>query len=608
MTEENSSRNKESKAVDDGIEEKTEKYQPKEIPEEVKKEMEKIKQKLEVFRKSILKKFNYLTSIALLPPQAKKIIEEEEEVKLDEKDKEEKDRLMHLLIVVPDEKDKEIAKIKAEAIKLVSDFKPKVWVHIKLVKDLWEIAFDAKYEYIEAISMAFPLHDKGVLGALRVANIHKTLVLRKFEKYVVSYVIAGSVVRGTATKTSDVDVYVVIDDTDVRRMSRLELKEKLRAIIHSYVIEAGEIAGVKNKLSPQIYILTEFWEAVKDAHPVIFTFIRDGVPLYDRGAFMPWKLLLKMGKIKPSPEAIDMFMSLADRVSEVVKRKMNDIVTEDIYWGIITPSQAVLMLYGLAPPTPRETVELMRKVFVEKEKMLEPKYADILAEVVEIYKAYEHEKIKKIDGKKIDDLVEKFTQYTKRLKELKEQIETKAMEKTIIQVYDETFGLLEKLLGKGSEDALIAKFKSQLSDKGKVPERSLAIIKEIAKARKDYKKAKGKHEVDQARKDAFELMSHLIEYAQRCDLAKIERQIEKNKIRIKYGEGKEKKEVDAFCLVDGVYVIMSDAIKKVTNAGSIDVTKAEFEKAFEKNEPGKLDAKLLSHLKKLLGEFEIVFK
>jgi hypothetical protein len=129
-------------------------------------------------------------------------------------------------------------------------------------------------------------------------------------------------------------------------MSRLELKEKLRGIIYQYVAEAGELAGVKNKLSPQVYLLTEFWEDVKDASPVIFTFIRDGIPLYDRGGFLPWKLLLKMGKIKPSPESIDMFMSMGDKTSEIVKRRLLDIVIGDLYWGVITPSQALLMLYS----------------------------------------------------------------------------------------------------------------------------------------------------------------------------------------------------------------------------------------------------------------------
>ena len=292
----------------------------KEIPEDVKKEIDKLREKLKEFKKVIVKKFPYVEAIEILPPQATQLIEEEEEVQKEKPD----EKLVHLIMIVPDDKFKEIPKIKMEAIKIIKDLKPKVWLHVKSAAEIWELCFDGKYALIEAIAMSFPLHDKGMLGALRVTTIHKNLVLRKFEKYVVSYVVAGSLVRGKAVETSDIDIFVVIDDTDVKRMSRFELKEKLRSIIWSYIMEAEELAGVKNKLSPQIYILTEFWESVKDAHPVIFTFIRDGVPLYDRGAFMPWKLLLRMGKIKPSPEAIDMFMSLGEKVAENVRMRLNE--------------------------------------------------------------------------------------------------------------------------------------------------------------------------------------------------------------------------------------------------------------------------------------------
>ncbi len=416
----------------------------KEIPEKVKQDIEKLRKKLNEFKKQILRKNKYIEAIGIIPPQATQVIEEEEEI-----EKEKNEKLIHVLMLIPDDKSKELPKLKIEAIKLIQNVKPRVWLHIKTISEIWEICFDGKYPYVDAMSMSFPIHDKGILGALRAANIHKSLILKKFERYVVSYVIAGSLVRGTAVKTSDVDVFVVIDDTDVKRMSRYELKEKLRAMIYSYALEASGMAGVKNKLSPQVYILTEFWEAVKDAHPVIFTFIRDGVPLYDRGAFMPWKLLLKMGKIKPSPEAIDMFMSLGEKVSENVKRKMNDIVTEDIYWGILTPSQAALMLYGVAPPTPKETANMMRKIFVEKEKLLEKKWIDILEKIVTIYKKYEHEQIKTITGKEIDTLLEESGQYIERIKKLMEQIEKKASEEMILQVYDTIFGLLKAIFKKG---------------------------------------------------------------------------------------------------------------------------------------------------------------
>jgi uncharacterized protein (UPF0332 family) len=358
---------------------------------------------------------------------------------------------------------------------------------------------------------------------------------------------------------------------------------------------------VKNKLSPQVYILTEFWEAVKDAHPVIFTFIRDGVPLYDRGAFMPWKLLLRMGKIKPSPEAIDMFMSLGERVSESVKRKLNEIATEDIYWGVITPSQAVLMLYGISPPTPRETVELMEKIFVKKEKLLEQKYVNILKKIVEIYKDYEHERVKTISGKEIDELIKETSSYMKRLKELMGQIETRTKEKTILQLHDEIFKLLEKILGKCSEQRLIEKFNNELVKKGKIRSRTLETIKAISKIRKQKKIKLTKHELEALRKDAFVLTSLLIEYAQRKDLLSF------NKIRIKYKKQNKQLETEAFLLGSKLFVIMPDAIKKVTEEGIFQSDKKELEKELLKREESRLTIKLNKQLEKLFPDFELEF-
>ena len=290
--------------------------------EENKKEMEKTKKELEKLKSFIVKKYSYTKSISILPPASIKLFIEEEEVP------KETEKHIHLYMIIPEDKIKQIPKMKEEIIKQIG--KEKIWVQIKSPVDVWENCLDSKFELTGAIAMSFPLYDKGLLGALRVAEIHKSLVLQKFEKYVVSYVIGGSLVRGEAIKTSDVDVFVIINDTDVKRMPRLELKERLRGIIYQYVAEASALAGVKNKLEPQIYLLTDFWESVKDAHPVIFTFIRDGIPIYDRGTFMPWKALLKMGKLKPSPEAIDMFMSLGDKTIKRAKTALLEIVIQDI--------------------------------------------------------------------------------------------------------------------------------------------------------------------------------------------------------------------------------------------------------------------------------------
>ena len=405
--------------------------------EKIEKDIEKVKKEIEKLKTYIVKKYPFTIALGVLPPASLKLFIEEEEIP------KETDKHTHIYMIVPEDKFKEIPKIKKDVVAKIESMKQKIWLQVKTPVDVWEACLDSKFDIAGAIAMAFPLYDKGMLASLRVAQVHKTLVLQKFERYVVSYVIAGSLVRGDTVKTSDVDVFVVINDTDVKRMPRLELKERLRGIIHQYIGEASAIAGVKeNVLNVQVYLLTDFWESVKDAHPVIFTFIRDGIPLYDRGTFLPWKTLLKMGKLKPSPEAIDMFMSMGDKTTSRAKKALLDIVVHDIYWGVISPSQAMLMLYGLPPPTTKETVSEMKRVFVDKEKLLEKKYWDMLYEIViKFYKGYEHGEIKEVSGKDVDRLMKNTEDYLKRLKELREDIEKRMMEKTFEEIYNDVFKL-----------------------------------------------------------------------------------------------------------------------------------------------------------------------
>ncbi len=486
-----------------------------ETPDKMKKELDKTKKELEKVKAYILKKYPFTQMLSILPPQSIKNFIEEEEVP------KETEKYIHLYMIIPEEKFKELPKIKEDVVKHIDELKQKIWLHLKTPVDLWEICLDSKFDLIGAVAMSFPLHDTGILGALRVAEIHKSLVVQKFEKYVVSYVIGGSLVRGDAVPTSDVDVFVIINDTDVKRMPRLELRERLRGIIYQYVAEAGAIAGVKNKLSPQIYLLTDFWESVKDAHPVIFTFIRDGIPIYDRGTFMPWKALLRMGKLKPSPEAIDMFMSMGDKTVKRVKAGLLDIVINEIFWGVTTPSQALLMLYGLPPPTAKHgLVADMKRIFVDKEKMLEKRYINILDRVVQIWTDYEHEKIKEITGTEVDKLVADTEDYLKRLRELREQIEKRSQEKTVEEIYKDVFTLLKAMFGNKSQEALITNFENQLVKKAKFAPQHLRILKDIVHARAEFKKGKSDvHKVDQARKNASILINDIIEYNQRCELA-----------------------------------------------------------------------------------------
>ncbi len=618
MTEENSHKKEEKGSVEQNL---SENYVSKakvgnlpmqnEISPEIQKEMDKIKKDVEKYTKELSKKFKYIEAVGVVPAQASKKVEEEFEIPVEECEK----KLIHILTIIPEDNFKEIGKVRLEAIRIAKEINPKIWAHIMTPVDVWNLGLDSKFDVVEALAMSYPIKDKGLLGSLRVATIHKSLVLKKFEKYVTSYVIAGSLVRGTARPDSDVDVSVIIDDTDVKRMPRLELLEKLRGIIYQYISEATAIAGVKNVLNVQVWLLTDFWNGVKDANPVFVTFIRDGVALYDRGTFLPWKSLLRMGKIKPSPEAIDLFMSAGDNMSKRVEKLLMDIVMVDIYWGVIQPSQAMLMLYGLPPPTVQETVKQVKDVFYKKEKILEKKYVDILDEIViKYYKGYEHGKVKSVSGSDVDRLLKNAEDYLNRLRELRKQIEKRVQEKSIEQIHAEVFEMLGALLKKKGERAIIREFEEKLIKTGRFPRRFLSSLEFISKVRKDIEKikvrkvkskketeeeTKQRRDVEKARKFSGEIVNTLIEYNQRCDFLAMDR----TRFVIK---GK-KQSAEVFFLSE-IFVVDAQKIQKLQDGKLVNTTTEELRRQLEEHHDKemKIDCNALKDLKKVFGDFELV--
>ncbi|MCK4650164.1 nucleotidyltransferase domain-containing protein [Candidatus Pacearchaeota archaeon] len=581
----------------------------------LKKKMNKTQKEIEKFKTKFLEKNKKTQAIGIIPQQAAKKIEEEYEISEEDSKRE----LIHILTIVPESQYKKIGQIKLDAIQIAKQINDKFWIHVITPIDFWNLGLDSKFEIMEALAMSYPIYDKGFLGSIRVAQIHKSLVLKKFEKYVTSYVIGGSLTRGETIKTSDIDVFIVIDDTDVKRMSRMELKEKLRGIIYSYIQEAEAISGVKNKLSPQIYLMTEFWEAVKDAHPVMFSFIRDGIPLYDRGAFLPWKSLLRMGKIKPSPEAIDMFMSSGDKIKEIINKKLFDIATFDLFWGVSTPTQGLLMLYGQAPGNVYDTVKAFKETFVNKEKLVEKKYADILENIaIKHFKAMEHGKIKPgdIKGEQVDKLTKDAQDYIARLKELREQIEKRIQEKSIEQIYSDVFGMIGSLLKKKSEATILKEFDNQMIKEGKFPPRFLTNLKLIAKTKRDITKTKSEtkntkkkkdnltfkqsRNVDLARKYAAEITTALIEYTQRHELS----YLEKSRFRIKAHD----MQAEIFFLKD-TFIVQNQQIQKISKDKLVKATPKELQEQItaQKDKETKIDYKSLAILNKVFGEFDLIY-
>ena len=597
------------------------------LPGDVQEKLQAIKAKLEKFQKQVLEKFDkYIVGIALMPPPKPEELQQlqGQQAPLPEAKPEDKDKI-HVLVLVDDSDSRTMSKIelkdKLTAIvhSIGKEIDPNITPQTLILSELWQNCFDAKYELLQLIALSAPVYDTGMLQAIKIAEVHKTMVLKKFEKYIVSYVLAGSLVQGKATPTSDIDVWIVIDDTDVKRMTRVELKDKLRAIIIGMGIEAGEITAIKNKINIQVYILTDFWDSLKEANPVIFTLLRDGVPFFDRGIFMPWKQLLKMGKIKPSAEAIDMFMGSGEQVIRRVQLKLNEIGMEDVYYALLTPSQAALMLYGVAPPAPKETGSLMREIFVHKEKLLEEKFVRTLEKVVEIRKAIEHGDKKELSGKEIDELLEDGDKYLKRIKRLFTQIEKIREGQEMVNIYDTVTTVLRDVLKlegieKIKENEMLGVVEGKLVTEGKMPSKFLRTIQDIMKAKKDHDDNKlSKVEIEKVHQESGALIKYLVEHIQRKKV----RELERLKIRVKHGE----KFGEVILLGNEAYITydIDSEEKEITKAklnddgslGQIEKSSLEeMEKSIANMQaPAKasIKQKLLEDLKKVFGkELEIL--
>ena len=562
---------------------------PEDLPKGVKEKLEKTKKILESFKKKAIKEVENVIGVSLLPPPAPKEGEKPELKKIS------------VLILINDDEVENKGELLDKSLKAVEKLKKDIDENIDpqpmLVSELRQACFDQKYDIINLIAMSAILHDpKDILKALKIAEVHKGMTLKKFDKYIVSYIAMGSLFRGDAT-SHDIDVAVIVDDTDVKKMSRFELRDKLGAIIRGYGYDAESITGVKKLFHVQVYILTDFWDAVKDAHPVMFTILRDGVPLFDRGVFMPWRLLLKMGKIKPSQEAIDTHMDLGKKLIQRAENKLIGIVAEDIYYSVLNPAQAALMLYGIAPPTPKETVKLLDEVFVKKSKLLDKKYVDILDRIIKMFKDIEHLKIKYVSGKEVDKLMGDAKIFLEGISKLFDKIEKQKEKERVSDLYIYSIQVARDILAeegvmKVPEDSLINVFKEKLVDTGLMPEVILKQLREIVKAKEDYEaKRLSKHEIEKVRRTTSDFNRVLIGYLQRKRGVELSR----SKIQIKYGD-----KYAEVLLLDKIAFIILD----------IDAKEREVQKANLTNEGGLKDIKKssLEDLEKHIKEIKMMPK
>lgn len=314
-------------------------------------------------------------------------------------------------------------------------------------------------------------------------------VLKKYGPLIRSIVLFGSTARGQWKEESDIDVFLIIDDT--RNKISPSLKEKME---EDFDVIAKKLSS---KLSvQQPYLLTEFWNMVRIGHPIVFNFIREGVPVFDKDIFLPIKRLLQMGEIKPSKEAVEKYIERGPkRIKRIENAKMY-MVAEDCYYAMLESAQAVLMFLGKTPPRPSEAPEAVRKTLVDM-KLLEPEYADWLEGVVQVRKDIEHKNMKKMSGSELDHWIDKADKFVKKMQKVIVRIEILKRESIVEKSYAimaETTLTLLKALNKIPDEKekldIVKAFEDHLVKSGLVSEKYLEVFSELENMKKAVREGK----------------------------------------------------------------------------------------------------------------------
>lgn len=253
---------------------------------------------------------------------------------------------------------------------------------------------------------------------LKSAEQFKDKILEMFKGYIKAVVVWGSITRGDYTGKSDIDIYIIFDDTKMPLKKFDEIRSKIDNDIYS-------VAGsIDPRLHPQpILALTEFIKGIRYTHPLFFNIIREGYAIHDTGFFIPMRKLLEWGEFPVTPEAAHMRIDSVPKRVERVKNVKLYMIAEDMYYAMLDAAQAVLMYVGVGPPVPKLAASEIRKHLVEA-GLLEEEYAQMLDDVCEFRKRVEHKEIKEISGAEVDKWIEKTEKYVARFEKLLRDLET----------------------------------------------------------------------------------------------------------------------------------------------------------------------------------------
>lgn len=239
-----------------------------------------------------------------------------------------------------------------------------------------------------------------------IAMDFATKIYSRFDKLIKSIVLFGSTNKNELQEGSDIDIIVIIDDISIKW--DLELISWYREELSKVV----QLNPYKRPIHINTIKLSTWWDDLLRGDPVLINILRNGVPLIDIGSFfLPLQLLLKEGKLKPTPEAI---YTLLERTPNHLARANTSMlaVIDGLYWAMTDSAHAALIAAKVMPSSPEEIASVLNSIFV-KSNLIKSKYVSYYSEMHELSKKIIHGKLSKVSGKQIDELTERAEDFVR---------------------------------------------------------------------------------------------------------------------------------------------------------------------------------------------------
>ncbi len=243
-------------------------------------------------------------------------------------------------------------------------------------------------------------------GEIYTKIINFTNQIRKtYGDLIKSVLIFGSAARGDMKKTSDADLWIILDDTATKGS---EDSERIRTQLQL-------ISTQMKDLHVQTTDLTEFWGWMKKGSPELFNFLRGGLVIYDSGFIKPVQRMLKAGLLPPSEETVGIKARSAEAHLKKVELGIKSMIF-DLRYAATDACQSVIMYYYKTTPDQKHMPEELKKLVGEKK--LEPVYIKKFEELNKLWKDIEHKKIKKVGAEHLNKAMELASEIIDRMKNL----------------------------------------------------------------------------------------------------------------------------------------------------------------------------------------------